>query len=83
MMIETAHSKVAPLQYRERFDGFYVSKPNILEPRRPMAMSEIKLRDVKPRATRNIRLRDARPYLTTTTFFHEIVSVDIFPSIDC
>ena len=71
-MIGRAHSETT----RERFDGFYVSKPKILEPRRPVAKTEIRL---KLNATNNIRSKD----FTTSTFFHEIVSVDIFPSIDC
>ena len=74
-MIGTAHSETP----RERFDGFYVSKPKILEPRRPMATTEIRLEDVKLDATKNIRSNN----FTTSTFFHEIVSVEIFPSIDC
>ena len=78
MMIGTAHFEIT----QERFDGFYVSKPKVLEPRRPMKTTEIRLREVKPHATKNIRLKDARPYFTTSTFFHEIVAADIFPSIE-
>ena len=74
-MIGRAHSETT----QERFDGFYVLKPKILEPRRPISRTEIRLEDVKVDARKNIRSNN----LTQSTFFHETVSVEIFAPIDC
>lgn len=81
-MIRTAQCDTTQAQSHNRFHGFYVSKPTSLEPRRPLlTTTKIRFQDAKPPLTKKMRL--VKPHLTTATLFHEILSVDISPCIDC